>query len=392
MNKEFQTKEELLTRGISEIIEEDNLKKLIAQNKPLRIKLGIDPTSPNIHIGRAVALLKLRDFQDLGHKIIFIVGDFTGLIGDTSDKDAERKMLTEEEIKKNMASYIEQAGKILDINKVEIYHNSEWLAKLTFKEIGFQADQFSVADFISRENIKKRLDANKRVSLREVLYPLMQGYDSVEVNADIEIGGTDQRFNLLAGRTLQERYGKTPQNVLILNLIAGTDGRKMSSSWGNVINITDKPQDMFGKIMSISDELIITYFEHCTRVPMQDVKNYDKQLKDKNTNPRDIKMLLGQEIIKIYWGEQEALRAKEHFVTVFQKNEIPQNITQKSISSKNIIDVLIEVNLASSRSDARRLISQKGIKLNQKTVEDENINVSSGDLLQKGKREFIGIK
>lgn len=382
---------EILSRGVSEIIDRENLAKKIKSGKVLRVKLGIDPTSPDIHIGRSVPLLKLKDFQDLGHQIIFIVGDFTGLIGDTSDKDAERKMLTEDQIKTNMKNYIDQAGKILNIDKVEIRYNSEWLANLTYKEIGYQADQFSVADFTSRENIKKRLDEGKRVSLREVLYPLMQGYDSVKIKADIELGGTDQKFNLLAGRTLQARYDQEPQDILMTNLIMGTDGRKMSSSWGNVINIFDEPEEMFGKIMSTLDEQIVPYFEHCTRVPMEQVKSYEQELKNSSTNPRDIKMILAEEIVKIYWSENQAKKAKEYFIKVFQKKELPVEIIEKQVRSYNLIDILVEMGLASSRSEARRLISQKGIKVNEQVIEDENLVLKIGDLVSKGKREFFKI-
>ena len=383
--------EEILTRGVAEIIDASHLKSRLSSGEPLRIKLGIDPTSPNLHIGRSVVLLKLRDFQQLGHQIVFIIGDFTGIIGDTSDKDAERKMLSEDEVKANMATYLEQAGKILDIDKVEVHSNSEWLSKLTYREIGHQADQFGLADFIARENIKTRLDAGKRVSLREVLYPLMQGYDSVMVKADVELGGTDQRFNLLSGRTMQERYDQSPQDILITNLIMGTDGRKMSSSWGNTVNLTDAPKDMFGKVMSIPDDMIVPYFEHCTRLDMTKVREFETQLRENSTNPRDIKMILASEIVKLYWGEEKAQIASEHFVTVFQKRELPSEIVEKQVSSNNIIDVLVEVGLALSRSDARRLIEQSGVKINGTVVSDETMSVKSGDSLQKGKREFIKI-
>ena len=254
---------EILTRGVSETIDKENLKKKLMSGRKLRVKLGIDPTSPNIHIGRSVVLLKLRDFQELGHQIILIIGDFTGMVGDTSDKDTERPMLSEEQVKKNMKSYVEQASKILDIKKAEIEYNSKWLKRLGFGDIGRMANQFSLGEFIARENIRKRLDEQKPVSLRELVYPLMQGYDSVAIKADVELGGTDQRFNLLAGRTIQALYGQEPQDILMTNLIAGTDGRKMSSSWGNTINVTGEPKDMFGKVMSTTDELIIPYFEHC---------------------------------------------------------------------------------------------------------------------------------
>src|ERR1035437_6652152 len=232
--------EELLTRGVSEIIGKKELEDKLHLGKPLRIKLGIDPTSPNLHLGRSIPLLKLRDFQKLGHIVVFIIGDFTGIIGDTSDQDAERPMLTKEIIDENQKTYFEQVGKIIDLSKAEFHHNSDWLEKLTYREIGEQADCFSVSDFVARENIAKRLEEGKRVSLREVLYPLMQGYDSVAIKADIELGGNDQRFNLLAGRKLQEKYGQEPQSIIMGPLIEGLDGRKMSSSWGNTINVSSE--------------------------------------------------------------------------------------------------------------------------------------------------------
>ncbi len=273
----------------------------------------------------------MRDLQELGHKIVFIIGDFTGVIGDTSDKESERPMLSEKQVKENMKSYVKQVKKLLDIEKAEVHHNSDWLKKLGYKEISKQADQFSVSEFISRENIKKRLDQGTRVSLREVLYPLMQGYDSVAIKADLELGGTDQRFNLLAGRKLQQFYGQTPQNILMVDLIPGTDGRKMSSSWGNTINLLDEPDNMFGKVMSIPDDLIITYFESCTRVPMKEVSALAKALFAEEINPRDAKMKLAFEITKIYWNEKKAQKAQENFVKIFQKKQATPR--DKSFSS-----------------------------------------------------------
>ena len=383
--------EEILTRGVAEVIDREHLKSALSSGKKLRIKLGIDPTSPNIHLGRAVVLWKLRDFQELGHQVVFIVGDFTGVIGDTSDKESERPMLSEEEIKNNMKDYITQAGKILEIDKVEVRHNSEWLEKLGYKEIGRQADQFSLADFIARENIKKRLEVGKRVSLRELLYPLMQGYDSVAVKADVELGGMDQRFNLLSGRTMQSHYGQAPQDILIANLILGTDGRKMSSSWGNTINLVDEPKDMFGKVMSLSDENIISYFVHCTRVPMEKVKQYKEQLKKGSVNPRDLKMDLAFEITKIYWKEEGAQEAKEYFVSTFQDKNVPADIEEFKLAGKNIVECLVESKLASSKSEARRLLGQGSIEINGKVIKSFEETVPKDSVIQKGKRYFVKV-
>ncbi|MCF7906751.1 tyrosine--tRNA ligase [Patescibacteria group bacterium] len=382
---------ELLERGVNEVIERDHLEKRLLSGEKLRIKLGIDPTSPNIHIGRAVILLKLKEFQNLGHQIVFIIGDFTGEIGDTSDKESERPMLSTKQIKENVKTYIEQVGHILDVDKTEIHFNSQWLQKIGYQEIGRQADQFSLAEFIARENINKRLKAGKRISLRELLYPLMQGYDSVVVKADLEVGGTDQRFNLLAGRSLQSYYQQAPQDILMMNLILGRDKRKMSSSWGNTINILDSPEDMFGKVMSLHDDLIISYFEHCTQVPLSELEKYSQQLKQDQVNPRDLKLKLASEITSIYWGRNKAKQAQENFSLVFQKKEKPNEILSKSTTKKNIIEVLADLGLAQSKTEARRLIEQKGVRVNDEIVNDFNFRVKKGDLIQKGKRHFLRI-
>lgn len=390
INTDKQKIEEILTRGVNEVIDLKNLREKLLSGRQLRIKLGIDPTSPNIHLGRAVTLLKMKDFQDLGHQIVFIIGDFTGQIGDTSDKESERPMLTQEAVKSNMKSYLDQAGKILDLTKIESYHNSEWLAKLGYAEIGEQADQFSLADFISRENIKKRLDAGTRVSLRELLYPLMQGYDSVEIKADVEIGGTDQRFNLLTGRTMQQHFSQKPQDVLMVNLIMGSDGRKMSSSWGNTINLSDSADDMYGKVMSVADDQIIPYFEHCTRVEMAEVKKYEELIKS-GQNPRDLKMKLALAITEVYYSVEEAAKAEDRFKEIFQNRATPTEIEEVKLADKALIEILLETSLASSKTEVRRLIEQKGIKVDDEIVQDENLIVKSGSVIQKGKRHFIKV-
>ncbi|RJQ35363.1 tyrosine--tRNA ligase [Candidatus Parcubacteria bacterium] len=383
--------EELLTRGVSEIIDVDNLKKKLKLGKKLRIKLGIDPTSPNIHLGRLVPLLKLRDFQDLGHKIVFIVGDFTGTIGDTSDKESERPVLTDKKIKENLKNYVDQVAKVLDIYKVEIRYNSEWLGKLTYKEIGEQANWFSLAEFTARKNIKDRLDKGNRISLKELLYPLMQGYDSVMVRSDVELGGNDQRFNLLAGRNMQEHYGQEPQDILMTNIIEGLDGRKMSSSWGNTINFLDEANDMFGKVMKMKDDMIITFFEHCTRVSMAKVFEYKSQLSLGSVNPRDIKMELASEITRFFWGSDKAMEAKKRFISIIQNKEIPEDMPELSPKSMNILDVMIEAKFAASKGDARRLIQGGGISINDNKISDFDIVLSPGNVLKKGKRHFLKI-
>lgn len=385
-----QSIDELLSRGVTQCTDKKHLFNRLHSGEKLRIKFGTDPTSPNLHLGRAVPLLKLRDFQEMGHTIVFIIGDFTATVGDTSDKDAERPMLTPEQVETNKQTYLEQAAKIIDIDKAEIYHNTKWLGGLTYREIGEQANAFSVADFIARSNIKDRLESGKRVSLREMLYPLMQGYDSVMVKADVEIGGNDQWFNLLAGRSLQEKYHQQPQDILTMNLIAGTDGRKMSSSWGNTINLTDSPVDMFGKIMRLVDGEIIPYFIHCTRVPLDDISKFKGELQN-GANPKDIKMILAQEITTIYWGADGALQGKEHFVQVIQNKEKPNEIGESAVAGKTIAEALVISGLSASMSDARRVIDQGGVSIDDQPVSDEKTIVTKGSVIQKGKREFVRV-
>ena len=389
INTDLKKINELLSRGVEEVIDKSQLEKKLKSGKQLRIKLGIDPTSPNIHIGRAVPLFKLRDFQELGHKIVLIIGDFTGVIGDTSDKDSERPMLTEEEVKQNLSSYVQQAEKVIDIKKCEVHYNSEWLSKLGYYEIGRQADVFSLNEFISRENIRKRLDAGKHISLRELLYPLMQGYDSVAIKADVEIGGTDQRFNLLAGRELQRYYKQAPQDIITNPLIEGLDGRKMSSSWGNTINLFDSANEMFGKVMSLKDELIIKYFILTTRVSMSEIEKYQKELT--SGNPRDYKIKLAFEIVRFYHSENDAREAQEYFIKTFSKKETPETMPVISPSNYDILTALVESGLSPTKSEARRLIEQKGVKLNEDVVDDIKKTIQKDDIIQKGKRFFVKI-
>ncbi|MBI1974517.1 MAG: tyrosine--tRNA ligase [Candidatus Zambryskibacteria bacterium] len=366
--------EELLSRGVAEIIDEENLKKKLASGKKLRIKLGIDPTSPNIHLGRAIVLLKLRDFQKLGHKAVFIVGDATGVVGDTSDKDSERPMLTTEQVRNNMKNYLDQAFKILDPKETETHYNSEWLGKLGFLELAGMANLFSLHEFSSREAIAKRLNAGQRVSFHELLYPIMQGYDSVAVKADVELGGTDQKFNLLAGRTIQKFYGQEPQDILMTSLIEGTDGRKMSSSWGNVINLVDKANDMFGKVMSINDKLIGKYFEFCTRVPISEVSEIVKG------HPKEAKTRLAYEITKIYHGESAAKKAQENFEETFAKGGIPEDIRiVQAGQNAPLAEILLEHGLVSSKTEFNRLNKEGAIK-----------EIESG-VYRIGKHRFIRI-
>lgn len=379
--------DELLSRGVIEVIHSDSLRKKLLSGKQLRVKLGIDPTSPSIHLGRTIPLLKLRDFQELGHQIVFIVGDFTSVIGDTSDKDAERPMLDRSVIEENKKQYYAQVAKILDIDSVEFRYNSEWLEKLTYREIGEHADLFSVSDFISRENIAKRLSEGKRVSLREVLYPLMQGYDSVAVEADVEIGGTDQRFNLLAGRTLQPHFGQEPQDILMGPLVNGTDGRKMSSSWGNTITLQMEPYDMYGKVMSMADSEIITYFTVCTRVPQDEVLNHATKIRN-GENPRDAKMALAREIVRMYHGDEAARGAEQNFIETFQKGGIPEDILEINAPFG---EALLAEGVVASKTELRRLLDEGGVRNAETGEKFEAIPESLTEplILKIGKRRFV---
>ena len=378
--------DEILDIGIEDIFIKENLKKKLLSGKILRVKFGIDPTGPKIHLGRAIPLRKLRQFQDLGHKVILIVGDFTATIGDPSDKLEKRPMLTEKEIKQNMKYYTKQLGMIIDLKKAEIKYNSKWLKKLNFKEIAELSESFSLQQMSARRNFKDRIEKNEEISLREFLYPLMQGYDSVATKSDVEIGGFDQLFNLKAGRIIQKHYNMPEQDILTVKMLEGVDGRKMSTSWDNIITIVDEPKDMFGKIMSIKDELISKYFLLCTDIKETEIP--------KSENPRDVKMKLAYEIVKIYHGEKEAKKAEENFVKTFQKKEIPEEMIEIKINkNETLVDVLIKEKIVSSKGDFRRLIEEGAITdldINEK-LNNINIITKPGMHLKIGKRRFVKI-
>jgi tyrosyl-tRNA synthetase len=390
--------DELLTRGVAEVIDGERLRERLLRGDELRVKLGIDPTSPYLHIGRSVVLLKLRDFQELGCKVVLIVGDFTGQIGDTSDKESERPMLESDLIKANMRTYTSQLGMLIDLSKAEIHSNSEWLAPLGFDDIGAEAEHFSVAEFIARENIKKRLDEGKRVSLREMLYPLMQGYDSVAVHSDVELGGTDQRFNLLAGRKLQEAHGQARQSVLMTDLVLGTDGRKMSSSWGNTINLLDTPNGMFGKVMSIPDALIVSYLMHCTRVPLAEVEVIEAKLFDGDLNPRDAKLRLAKELVTLYQGAAAGEEAEKYFVETISEKKIPEDMPVMLVSAEHetVVDVLVHMKLATSKSEAWRKIQQGGVSIDGEKISEKDIRLDKTKhhekALKVGKHGFVRLQ
>jgi len=375
--------EDILARGVEDVFIKEDLKRKLLSGKILRVKFGIDPTGPKIHLGRAIPLRKLRQFQDLGHKVVLIVGDFTAMIGDPSDKLEKRPMLTEKQIKENMRSYTKQLGMIIDLKKAEFKYNSTWLKKLGFKEVASLAESFSVQQMSNRRNFKDRIDKNEEISLREFLYPLMQGYDSVAVKSDIEIGGFDQLFNLKAGRIVQKHYNMKQQDILTVEMLKGTDGRKMSTSWGNVVTIVDESNDMFGKIMSIKDELISKYFLLCTDIKETEIP--------KDENPRNIKMKLAHEIVRIYHGDKKAQQAEENFIKAFQKKEIPD--VEETEGEGTIVQILTKGERPFSRSEVRRLM--KAGAITDMTISEKisaPILVIKGHVYKIGKHRFIKIK
>lgn len=384
----------ILTRNVEDVFVLESLKKKLESGKQLRIKLGFDPTGNNIHIGRATVLRKLREFQDLGHKIVFIVGDFTARVGDPSDKLEKRPMLDSKKIKENLRDYKNQVGKIIDLSEAEFVYNSKWLSKLDFNEIAELAESFTVSQMTSRRNFKDRLDQGQEISIREFLYPLMQGYDSVMVNSDIEIGGFDQLFNLKAGRTIQKYYNKPEQDVLTTVMLEGTDGRKMSTSWGNVINIVDSPNDMFGKVMSLNDELIGKYFRVCTDVSEEEINKIESEINSSDLNPRDAKVKLAKEIIKIYHSEKDAESAAENFEKTFVKGDAPEDILEINSNSGDRLDkILIDNKIISSKNEWRRLVDQNGITIigSNDKVNDLNFVVDSTQTFRVGKKRFIKV-
>lgn len=363
----MKTIDEVLSRGVTQIIDEKDLREKLASGKKLRVKFGVDPTGPRIHLGRAVPLWKLKAFQDMGHTIIFLIGDFTAQIGDASDKTAERPMLSREDVENNLEGYLDQVGMILDVSRCEVVYNSEWLSKLTFAEVSRLADSFSVAEMLDRDNFSKRYESGERISLREFMYPLMQGYDSVAVEADLELGGNDQYFNLMAGRTIQKKYGQEPQNIITFEFLVGLDGRKMSTSWGNGIFINDEPQEMFGKIMTVNDELIIDYFRLATDVSMEQIHVYQRDLED-GRNPKELKEILGLAIVERYYDAEKAKSALIHFRKMFsdkfvqEKHFKDSGVIIKRSAKKTLLEIIAQV-FSISKSEARRLFQNGSLKV-----------------------------
>ncbi len=383
--------EELLTRSVANIIPNKNvLAGKLMSGKKLNIYLGIDPTSTKIHLGHAVVLRKLNQFALLGHNVTFLIGDFTALIGDTSDKDSERPALTIKEIEENFKTYKKQAEKILDFSKIKVRYNSEWLKKLNFEDILKLTQHFSVGDFAGRELIKKRLSDNKRVGLHEFLYPVMQGYDSYFMDTDLQLGGTDQTFNMQAGRTLIKDLRNKESFVLTTAILEGTDGRKMSKSWGNAIWLDDTAFDMYAKVMAIKDELILNYLLLATNLSLEEIAKFEKRLKSKE-NPRDIKKELAYQIVKELYNDKSAQKAKEEFEKTVQNKEVPQDLSEVLVKgSLTVSDTLIQSLFAQSKSETKRLIDQGGVLLNDIKVTNPNLQIEAG-ILKVGKKRFAKI-
>lgn len=386
----------LLSHNVEEVIVKTSLETKLKSGKKLRIKFGADPSRPDLHLGHSVAIRKLREFQDLGHQVVFIIGDYTGMIGDPTGKSKTRPALSREEVSENAKSYLEQAGKILDMQKTELRYNSEWFAKLSFEEVLKLTGKFTVAHILERDDFQKRLKEGSEIAVTEMLYPIMQAYDSIVIEADVEIGGTDQKFNLLAGRELQKKMGMPEQDVLTCPLLVGLDGvNKMSKSLDNYIGVSEDANSMFGKIMSISDEMILYYFKLLTDKTSEEIGEVEKILKNKTQNPRDLKVELAKEIIKFYHSSEEADKAENEFNQIFRDKQKPTEMPEIKLSKTeyNILDLLTEADLVTSKSEGRRLIEQGGVKVNDEAQSDaqKNIIIENGMVLQVGKRKFVKI-
>jgi len=385
--------EELLTRGVENIIPgKEKLRALLTSGKKLNIYLGIDPTATNIHIGHAVPLRKNNAFAQLGHHVTFLIGEFTELIGDTSDKDSERPILTSEQIQQNFQSYKSQAEKVLDFSKVTVTYNSSWLKNLTFTDIVKLTQHFSAGDFVGRELIKKRLTDGKKVGLHELLYPVMQGYDSYHLDTDIQLGGTDQTFNMQAGRVLQKDLRNKESFIIANGFLEGTDGRKMSKSWGNAIWLNDQPNEMYGKVMSLRDELIVQYFTLATNMSSSDIEVVKHRLEAKE-NPMVLKKELAHRLVTELHGQMVASQAQTEFETRFQKGDmaeatLPTKALESFSNTTSIVSMLIESGLATSKSEAKRLIDQNAVKLNTipVTSQTDEIHPNAGDIIQVGRK------
>lgn len=404
--REVERQLSIVRRGAAESMPEDALTHKIAASvvsgKPLKVKLGLDPSAPDIHLGHTVVLQKLRQFQDLGHEVQLVIGDFTGRIGDPTGKSETRKQLTEDDVKRNAATYEKQLYKILDPQRTKFHFNSAWLEKLNFQDVLQIAAKVTVARMLERDDFAQRYSNNQPIHIHEFFYPLMQGYDSVSLECDIELGGTDQTFNILMGRSLQSAFGfQDGQAAILMPLLEGLDGtQKMSKSLGNYIGIDETPNEMFGKTMSIPDELMIKYYELTTSITDEEFHKLKQGLKEGEIHPRDAKIRLAGELVRLYHGKQAAEQAEQHFITVFQKRSIPENIEEFQMSNDlleegkiSISKLLMTLGFVSSNSEARRSVIQGAIKINGERLLDPNarIKIKSGDIIQSGRRKFAKI-
>lgn len=396
---------EILKRNAVEIISEEELlskiKKSQEENRPLNVKLGLDPTAPDIHLGHTVVLKKLREFQDLGHQVLLLIGDFTGKIGDPSGRSETRKQLTTKQVLENARTYKNQAFKVLDPEKTKIVFNSKWLSELTLVDIIKLASKYTVARMLEREDFTERYKEGVPIAIHEFLYPLMQGYDSVALKADIELGGTDQKFNLIMGRHLQREYGQEPQVAMMMPLLVGTDGvRKMSKSYGNYIGIDESPDEIYGKAMSVSDDIMFEYYNLVTDLPKSEVMKIESDVKSNKLHPRDAKMYLAKTLVRMYYGENAANDAEEKFVKVFRDGDLPEDIKEFKLTASHLdkngeiwLPRLLKISgLTPSTSEAKRLIKQGAVRLdNQKVQEAKEINIASSVVVRVGKRKFLKI-
>ena len=402
IKKEVERQFDILSRGCEEIINEEEFKKKleksIISNKPLKIKLGIDPSGTELHLGHAVPLRKLKQFQDLGHHVYFLIGTFTGRIGDPTGKSETRKMLSEDQVMENIKTYLDQVALILDLNKINVVYNADWLEKLKLTDVLKLLSMFTVSQMISREDFSKRLSENKPVSLIEFMYPILQGYDSVELEADVELGATEQKFNLLRGRDLQKNFGQEQQICMIMPILEGLDGvEKMSKSLNNYIGVKDNPNDMFGKIMSISDDLMFRYYEIITDIPLEEIAQLKADMENGTLHPMEIKKRLGSEVVAIYHNKEEGLKAREWFENVFSKKNLDVELPEVELeyTETGVIDILVKhLNLLSSTSEARRLIQQGGLKINDEPVKDINhmVTPEAGMIIRAGKKKIVKVK
>lgn len=386
--------DELLSRGVDEVIVKTHLERRLKRGDKLRVKFGIDPTSPDLHLGHSVPLRQLKQFQELGHQVIFLIGDFTAMIGDPSGRTALRKPLTRGQIRKNMKDYVKQAGKILNIKKIEVRYNSEWYDKKKADFIMDISSRFTVARLMERDDFKRRMKEDVDISMLEVTYPLLQGYDSVALKADVEIGGTDQKFNLLMGRKVQKRYSQPQQDIITVPLLEGTDGaRKMSKTYKNWIRLTEEPFKMYGKIMSIPDVLLWKYLKLLTNVSLEEIEETKEGVRKVVVKPRDVKARLAREVVSIYHSKASALKAEKEFNRVFKEHKIPTKIKSYKLREKSldILTLLTKTKLAPSKAEAKRLVEQGGVKVDGKVIKDwkKEISVKSNMILQVGKRRFI---